>query len=75
MKNVTSAFVFLLLYVASFGLLVRRGRNPDFDGIVAFRYATDDNLNRVLGVLFAPLYALGRRFGFRMMGPPFRSLR
>ena len=61
-------------YVAAFVALVLRGWNRDFIVPIAFRYASEDGLNRALGIVFMPLYLLARPFGVRLMGPPHRRL-
>ncbi|GAX59444.1 hypothetical protein SCALIN_C03_0101 [Candidatus Scalindua japonica] len=67
---------FIFLYIIVFIALVLRGWNRDFIVPVAFSYARNMLLNRILAYIFSPLYIVGRfMFGLRLLNPVLRSLR
>jgi hypothetical protein len=67
MKKIIMALFF---YVAAFMVVVTMGRARWWTDGVAFTYAKDDRTDRWLGLFFAPLYAVGRRFGLRWLTQP-----
>ena len=63
-------YMVLFFYVAAFVMLVSMGRAHWWTEGIAFNYAKDDRTDHWLGLFFAPLYAIGRRFGLRRLSQP-----
>lgn len=61
----------LFLYIGAFAAVVMMGRAHWWTDGIGFTYARDERTDHWLGIFFAPLYRIGRRFGLRRLSQPF----
>ncbi len=61
-------------YTAAFAVLVIAGHEKDWEGEYGFLYAQDEDVDEVLGNVFAPAYSVAKSFGVVRLAHPQKSL-